>query len=120
MMVVVVSRQCFSLSEPTRVCMGCRPQISLTAHFRRPRLKAVFAVQAAEHRFGDDTVAVVDLMASFRRDEGVVHRLRNGGPQTGMGTAAIVVTHLFGKEASHVSFAPWNQEIQTLTSDRPD
>jgi len=58
------------------------------------RLKPVFVVQTAEHRFGDDTVAIANPMAEGRCGDAVVGPIWDAGPETRVWTPAIVVSHL--------------------------
>jgi hypothetical protein len=75
-------------------------------------------MKAAEHLLGDNSVTVTDLLASGERRTGASHRLRNGGAQTGMRTAAIVMRDPLPRTRARVPFVDRNDEVQAFAADR--
>jgi len=70
-------------------------------------------IKAAEHLLGDTSVTVTDLLASGERR-------RNGGAQTGMRTAAIVMRDPLPRTRAKVPFVDRNDEVQAFAADRAD
>jgi len=86
----------------------CGPQKQTTASgfwSWGDRFDTIFVVQPAEHRFGDDTVAVADPMAAARWREPIGGRIGDARPQARVWTPSIVVTHPLRQHFPHVALA---------------
>jgi len=77
-------------------------------------------MQTAEHRLGDDPLAIADAMAAARWRTPIGVRTGDARPETGVRPSPIVVSHLLAKHAPHVALVQQNHEIKTLTPDRAD
>jgi len=75
-------------------------------------------LQAAEHRFGDNTVAI---LVAGRFGAAVVGRIWDAGSETHVWTPSIVVSHPLRQYAPHLALVERNHEVETdLASRRAD